>query len=59
MFSKAVVQWNHVRSGGLEIHKRMSSNPGHGSKGDWASTRDNGSQMGSVSDRRSPLGSFL
>ena len=50
----AVVQWKHVRSGGREIAKRTGSNPGHGPRGDWASTLGNG-----LSDRRSPLGSLL
>ena len=29
----------------LEVHKRMGSNPGHGSREDWASTRGNDSKM--------------
>ena len=41
----AVVQWNHLGSGGFGIPERMGSNPGHGLSGDWASTWSNSSQM--------------
>ena len=48
-----------VSSGAHDIPKRISSNPGHGSRGGWASTRGNSSQMGGLSDTRSLLGSLL
>ena len=55
----AKVQLNHVRSGGREIPRHTSSNPGHGPKGGWASTQGNGSQMDWLSDRKSPLDGLL
>ena len=48
-----------MHSGGLEIPKCTASNPGHGLRGDWTSTRGDGFQMGGLSDRRSPLGGLL
>ena len=50
-----MVQWKRLRFGNLGIPERIGSNPGHGLKGDWVSTRGNGSQMGGLSDRF-PLG---
>ena len=35
------------------------SNADYGASGDWASTRGNGSQVGGLSDGRSPLGGLL
>ena len=46
-------------SGDREIHKHKGSNPSHGRRGDWASTRGNGSKMSRLSDRRSPLDGLL
>ena len=48
-FGAAAVQWNSVRSGDLGIPEYMGSNPGHGLRENWASTLDNGSQMGGFS----------
>ena len=53
------VQWNRLCFRGRGIPKCMGSNPGHILSGDWASTRGNSSQMGELSDRRSPLGGLL
>ena len=35
------------------------SDPGHGLRADWASTLGNGSQIGELSGRKSPLGGLL
>ena len=43
----------------LGIPECMGSNLGHGLSGDWASTRGDGSQMGGLSNGRSPLGGIL
>ena len=45
--------------GDFGIPECMGSNPGNDPNGDWASTRDNGSQMGVLSDERSSLGGLL
>ena len=39
--------------------KSTNSNPGHGMRGGWASTRGNGSQIDRLLDRRTPFGSLL
>ena len=56
---EAVVQWNRLRSGGLGIPECIGSNTDYGLSGDWASTRDNGPQLGGLSDWRSALGGLL
>ena len=50
---------NGLRFGGPGIPERMGSIPRNGLSGDLASNQGNGSQMGGLSDRRSPLGGLL
>ena len=54
-----VVHWNEMCSGGRGIPKCRCWNPGPCPRGDWASTRGNGSKMGERSTRRSLLGGLL
>ena len=44
---------------GLGFPEGIGSNPDYGLSGDQASTRGNGSQVGGLSYRRSPLGGLL
>ena len=57
--SAAVVYWNHLRPGGLGIPERIGSNTDYGLSGYWGCTRGKGSQVGGLSDRRSPLGGLI
>ena len=58
LFWAAVVQWNLSSFEAQGVPKCTSLNPGHGLRGDWASTWGNGSQMDGLTDR-SPLGGLL
>ena len=47
-YSAAVVQWNHLRPGGLGISERIGSNTDYGLSGNWAFTRGNSPLVGGL-----------
>ena len=50
-----VVQWRHVCSVAEGSSRVWGLSPGHIERGDWASTRGNGSQNGGFLERKCSL----